>query len=150
MERYDPHDDLKRIAPTLHGLDRRDPFVVPEGFFDRFPHDVQAAIAAGRQRKGWSARPLFVRRIAVALPVAALLAGTWWGFQRNDGPVGPELASTPSLDELTWSEEHDLLASIAEEDLPTLGTTTLELTDDELAAYIEHQDIDLTELIAEQ
>jgi hypothetical protein len=150
MDRHDEHDDLERIAPTLHGLGGRDPFVVPEGFFDRFPHEVQDAIVATGERKGWRALPRPLRRLAIGLPMVALLAGAWWLLRPAPPAVAAELASTPSLDDLSWTEEHELLAGLEETELPSFEETTVELSEAELEAYFAHQDIDLTELIAEQ
>lgn len=149
MEDTRENHELKRIAPTLFAMERRDPFAAPEGFFERFPHDVQAAIVARNTRRGWQVWPLFVRRIAVALPMLALLAGAWWYIARITQPVVADLSTTPSIDELSWSEEHDLLASL-EEELEAMPAADLDLSEQELAAYVDNQGIDLTDLLTEQ
>jgi hypothetical protein len=148
MKDQQEHDELKGIAPLVSGLPKHDPFVVPEGFFDRFPHEVQAAIIARSRKTGWAALPIMARRVVVALPALALLAGLWWYLQAP-AAIGPVLSTTPSLDEMSWSEEHELLASMEEEELPSLGDPDVELTEAELAAYLAQEGVDLTELIAE-
>lgn len=148
MEASNNNDELERIAPTLHRLQGRDPFMVPDGFFDRFPHEVQAAIVAREQLRGWAALPLLARRLAIALAVAAVLAGGWWIRNNKPGTAIAQLSTTPCLDDLNWSEEHELLASL-EEDLPTMEAADIRLTDDEIAAYITHENIDLTDLLTE-
>lgn len=144
------NEELERIAPTLSAREPRDPFVVPEGFFDRFPHEVQAAIAARARRRGWAGLPVPVRRLAFALPLIALLVGTWWYFNtEGDSTPIAELSTTPSLEELSWSDQEYLLASLEEEGFATAAFTDVELTEAELAAYLMHENVDITELITE-
>lgn len=150
MEDRHEHEELKRIAPTLFSMEQRDPFVVPDGFFERFPHEVQAAIAAREKGGGWAGLPVLVRRLAIALPVIALLAGAWWHFSRNiHRSAIAELSTTPSLDDLSWLDEQDLLASLDDADLDAFGSADLELSEAELAAYLLHENVDITELITE-
>lgn len=145
------NDELRRLAPTLFGASRQDPFVVPDDLFDRFPHEVQAAIVERGRRRGWSGLPVLVRRLVIALPVIAMLATAWWLFRTQSVPAGSEMAqiSTPSLDDLSLLEEHDLLAALPDDELPSLSTVEIDLNDQELAAYVEHENIDLTEYALE-
>jgi hypothetical protein len=46
MEHAPEDDDLERIAPMLSRMPRTDPFVVPEGFHDRFAQEVQGRMRA--------------------------------------------------------------------------------------------------------
>ena len=142
------HEDLKRIAPTLFSRVPGDPFVVPDDLFERFPHEVQAAVAR-RPERGWTGLPVLVRRLAITLPVVAILAAAWWFLPDQRAVEGAELSTTPSLEELGWSEEHELLASVEEDDLPVLGELDVELTDAELTAYLVHENVDVTELMIE-
>ena len=153
MEPLDDNDELKRIAPTLHGLPKADPFVVPDGFFDRFPHQVQAAIVAGTRvhTPVWNCW----KRMAIALPVIALIGlGAWWF--RSAPIIEPAVAfsadSLPSdptmIDDL---EETDLVAFIEETDNANtdLGAVDMRLDEDELLAYLETENADLTDLITD-
>ena len=149
MEPLNEHEELKRIAPTLYGMEKHDPFVVPDGVFDRLPHEVQAAIVARAYRSGCLALPVLVRRLGIALPVVALLTGAWWILHNKPGTAVAELSTTPSLDELSWSEEHELLASL-DEQVPGMEVADIDLTDDELAAYLAYENIDLTDQLTEQ
>lgn len=140
----DRHEELKDLAPTLHGLPKNDPFVVGSAFFDRFPHAVQAR--AVRPRK-----MLRTRRPAWALATLALLLGglaLWWD-RTPAAPTAPELVEVPVLSDAelaAWQEE---TGDLTVEDLSTLqwDTVPVTLTQDELLAYIEHEDLDLHEII---
>jgi len=68
MDHLDDLNELARTAPTLHGLPKVDPFVVPDGFFERFPHAVGDAIAARERRVNGVWRPWM--RWALAVPPA--------------------------------------------------------------------------------
>jgi hypothetical protein len=154
MEPLNEHDELKRSAPTLAGLPKTDPFVVPEPFFEQFPHQVQAMVAAkgssrlsAGQAGSWAVR----WRLAIALPVVALLALGTWRMLRTDPVVDtPIMAMTPLTDEeLAAYTDIDPLSLVEEEDLPQLGEVDLDLNDEDLLAYLEEEHADLTELITE-
>jgi hypothetical protein len=145
-------DDLKRSAPTLFGLPKADPFVVPEGFFDRFPHEVQGLVTAKKHRGvNWSAW----KRTAIALPALALLGlGVWWATRPSPQP--DHLAALTGVS-LTDGEldalGDDELAALTEEVIPlvepeqALGQVGIRLNDDELIAYFEGEGVDMNELI---
>jgi hypothetical protein len=154
MDPLTDNDDWKRDAPHLAGLPKADPFSVPDGFFDRFPHQVQAAIVAQEQTTT-SAQPWW-KRLSIALPIVALMGLAVWMLMR-DTPVAevPAVAVTPLTDgELDAMDDHELLAAFdetdAEEITPEdLGGVVIDLNDDELLAYLEHEDTDLADLITD-
>ena len=76
MERSDEMDELKHLAPTLHGLKRTDPFTVPDGFFERFPHQVQAAIVERQERS------------AIVHKDGEVVANHWLNTEWNGRPRG--------------------------------------------------------------
>jgi hypothetical protein len=151
MEPMNGPDDLERTAPTLHSLPKADPFVVPDGFFERFPHQVQAAIVerAQEQRPAWNRW----KRMAIALPIIALLGlGGWWlqrpssveppvAFSRDDLPGDPAV-----MDDV---DEAELLAFIEESHNASadLGAVELRLDENELLAYLETENADLADLM---
>lgn len=143
-------DDLKRLAPTLASLHKADPFVVPEGFFERFPHQVQARVAKPAPT---ALLPVWMKRLALALPLAAALAGAWWLLRAKEAPA-PEVAveiPEAGIDELELLEHPEAFAALAEEGAPleALAPTSVDLTDDELAVWLENESTDPSELIAE-
>lgn len=153
MEPLNEQDELKRIAPTLHALPKAEPFVVPEGFFDRFPHQVQAAIVARDPElsPAWS----WWKRMALALPILALLGlGVWWlgtpasistpvAFNSDNLPDDPDV--------MEGIDESELLAFIDEaHDIPAdLGSVELRLDEQELLTYLESENLDLADLITD-
>lgn len=149
MQDINEHNELERMAPTLHALPKEDPFVVPNGFFERFPHEVQAQLGA-TQRHGiqWN----WWKRMAIALPVIAVITlGALHYAARSEGMAIGTIAMEPlTMDELLQYNENDLLAATEESELPTLGSVDLQLNKEEALAYFTHEQTDLTELIAEQ
>ena len=68
MEDLNENEELRKSAPTLFGLPKHDPFIVPAGFFERFPHEVQVMVTTPKH----SAFGVWVKRTAFALPLLAL------------------------------------------------------------------------------
>lgn len=140
------HEELRRSAPTLMGLPKSDPFVAPEGFFDRFPHEVQALVTARAKR------PLSTwwKRAAIALPLLALVV---WGVEqivRTDVPIVATVpAHVPALsdEELDALDPHELFAGLEESELAPWDSIGLDLSDAELIAYAEQEGLDPIELI---
>lgn len=151
MEPLNDHEELKRLAPKLHGLPKADPFVVPESFFDRFPHQVQAAIVEGTRKD--VPVGLWWKRLAIALPIIALLGlGTWW-LQRTPVAVDPMAFTSDSLPAdptvMDDVDEYEVLALIEEHQgpAPDLGAVEIHLNETELLAYLDNENTDLTDLI---
>lgn len=143
-------DDLKRLAPTLASLPKVDPFMVPEGFFERFPHQVQARVTRSRPTPGLAS---WVKRLAFALPVVAALVGAWWVFRGDDAELQAVAVVIPaaSVDDLELLDHPEAFAELAEENaaVEALPATSLELNDEELAVWLENESTDPSELIAE-
>ena len=144
-------DDLKD-APLLRSIPQHDPFVVPDGFFDRFPQTVQARIAAQRPT-AWTDRlaALLQPRLAIgSLAVLAIVATTWMLW-----PSGPSVGTT-SLGAAVEPEEvlsadvdDELLFAALASDEPLLDAIELPLSDAELEAYLENEELPLDLLIEE-
>lgn len=154
MEHLNEADELKRSAPVLFGLPKTDPFVVPDGFFDRFPHEVQVLVVARtNSRPTWN----LWRRMAIALPAIAIIAGGIWWMQR--APLTPTIAQV-EVTPLTNAELDNLddaeMRVLVEESAPApdasadLGAVDLQLNDDEVLAYLDNEHADLTELITQE
>jgi hypothetical protein len=140
---HDPLDD----APLLRSIPKAAPFVVPDGFFDRFPMEVQAAIAADRpvrtlakwQRLAWL-RPAALGGALAALGMAAWLL------------IAPERA--PDLDTMAWATEAVmddpyLLADTPGAEALELPGIAHDLSADEVAAYLANERTFSLDLIAE-
>ena len=152
MGTLNDNEELQRDAPFLAGLPKADPFVVPDGFFDRFPHQVQAAITARPAAIAWP----WWKRSAVALPIVALVCLGTWMLTRGDGPAeATTVAVTPLTDgELDAIDDNEILAAFDEADADDitaegLGEVDLQLNEDELLAYLDNEDADITDLITD-
>lgn len=151
MEHPNGPDDL-RDAPLLSKLRGSDPFVTPEGFFERFPQEVQQRIHQ-RERAGWSLRPAFRPAWVVGTTVAALVVTVFMVLRDPVSPVlQAELTEEPVVmpDELvldTWNADQ-LLAEIASEEGTVTGVAH-DLDTEELAAYLEHEELPI-DLILEE
>lgn len=147
MKRHPDNDPLDD-APLLRGIPKMDPFVVPEGFFDRFPMQVQAAIARDHQQSAWTRltsarwlRPALAGAVGVAMLAAFVL------FHRPATPTAATYA-----DGVAWYPDEvlgdaDLLAELQ----TTAGSPGVQhdLDLDELTAYlVDHNDLSLN-LISE-
>lgn len=155
MEPRERNIDLKD-APTLRSIPKVDPFVVPEGFFDRFPQKVQEKIAAGggkvinlNERR---AQQRLYFRIAAAAAMVALVATLALNFlQTDDTAVDGAMAQitvTPSELDLDALDDHDLFALLGSDDEP-FAQPADGLSSEEMAAYLEHEELPLDLLIEE-
>lgn len=138
-------EDLAREAPLLSSLPKSDPFLVEPGFFERFPHEVQA-LASKPARAYW---PLWIRRAAMALPAAALVLFTLHSLRPEAGQPTDGL---PDENELIYSlsgqlSTDEILDGATAEEWPEFGTVTIELTPEEALAYVDHNQIDLNDYL---
>ena len=142
------HEDLKPLAPTLASIPKVDPFVVPDGLFERFPHQVQARVTTHVPGLRWSP---WVKRLALALPVVAVLAGAWWMLRSTDVPVEQVAVVIPetTVDELELLDDPEALASLYASEGAGVASANVDLTEDELAAWLETEQTDLSQLITE-
>lgn len=142
----DPHE--LNDAPLLQQLRGSDPFVVPEGFFERFPHQVQAA--ATQQSRPVNSRGTIYWLFWPAGVVVAMLAVLFiWG-QLGPEQTGTTLAQNSIVPYDVELEELDHPTDLLlDEEGPTLAEVHLPVTDDELLGYIAYEEIALDLLIEE-
>ncbi len=137
MEADGNNAQWQRLAPRLHALPKEDPFRVADGFFEQFPHRVQALAV---QRAKAPGRP-GTRPWAWALPVLALLAAAVWLWRPGGGPRAaavPELSPQEFISLLPEfrpeAAEADAYSNHAAWD-----SVAVELSDDEALAYFDHE-----------
>jgi len=141
MEDPRRNDELKD-APLLRSVPKADPFTVPDGFFERFPHSVQArATARGTGGLRW---PRWARRAAWALPAMLLAAVVWWAVEGSRAPQDANGSAENQTGKHfpwdLWDDDDEVWAALYEGDgtyLPDMG-----LGEHELAAYVEHENLD--------
>lgn len=145
-------DDPKNESSMLDAIPRCDPFVVPEGFFERFPHRVQARIAkpepAWRQllHGFWDSHWALKATIPVLAALAIILT-----LRITPSPDSAEAAFITDInpDELAdWTMiDEDLFAVLPEESATEVWAEPL--SEEELTGYVDHEAIPL-ELIIEE
>ncbi len=137
-------DDLGN-APLLKSIPKLDPFVVPDGFFDRFPHQVQARIAHTDQRTSSSLWLRLSRAPALigSLGTLLLVGLVWWAWP-TEGPDPVAIIPETSLEsDLTVLDELDdnQLYALWEGNAPPLSEIDLQLDTDDLIAYLENEEL---------
>jgi len=150
MEPLNLDDMPERDHPVLKALPKTDPFIVPEGFFDRFPRDVQQlVIASNKPVPAWN----HWKKLVIALPMLALFGVAIWRMQREPR-ISRELAAadvqTLSEEEIDQLDEADALAYLEETPAAVaaeLGAVDVQLSEEELAAYLVSENADLIDLI---
>ncbi len=147
MNEHREDDDLESLPPSLQRLKGSAPFVVPEGFFERFPHAVGAQIA---ERSGRTSERNWWRVLGPAASLATLLAVfLWWSVNAPttsaDQDTGDAHWTLAELDAYDPLDEHILLEEMG--GLPEWDRVDVDLTSDELLAYIEYSDLELNEVI---
>ena len=154
MEPRNAHDEL-RDAPTLRAMPKVDPFVVPEGFFDRFPHQVQARIATpeGSFARLW--RTLTEASMALQLAgitaVVAIVAGVVLiNLPNTPDPITDMTQLTVDPTEISVDDLDDADVYAMLDDAPDLmADVGPDLTTEEMAAYLENENLPLDLLIEE-
>lgn len=146
----DPLED----APLLRSIPRTDPFVVPEGFFEQFPHRVQAAVTRPpslrtRLSDVWAALHPAIRVAGLGLALV-LVALPFLMDRRSD--IDDAIAEVPTgkmdaVDALLDDDEALLAALAVDED--AFSAVGQGISDEELAAFVEQQELPL-EFIAEE
>ena len=152
MEQQDHNDDLNG-APLLRGLQKTDPFAVPEGFFEQFPARVQQRLVPSPRtptahQRIWDAlfgKPIVIGALAT-LTLAVLVWYTWPSSQPVDQPY---VASAVEPEELLLLDlDLDLVyRSFDGEDL--MVAVTLPAEDATVLTYLENEDLPLDLLIEE-
>lgn len=144
-------DELKD-APMLRSLSKADPFVVPGGFFDRFPQVVQQRIADERsQRRSWtwSLTSLMKPALGVAALAVVIALVVTVRYNSVDAPSSAAVASYETPDHIADEIEADELNTLLSTDEPLLANVDLTLNEAELAAYLETEELPLDLLIEE-
>ncbi len=146
MRRNEEHDPLDE-APVLRGLKGgADPLVVPDGFFERFPHEVQAKVVARRP----TLTVLWVKRLAWSLGLIAVVLAVWFALpQTQDTSLTPqELALDVHPEELPV-QTHLVWDVYADDEVALFGEVLLDLEEHEMIAYLERENVNVELLMLE-
>ncbi|MEX1131864.1 MAG: hypothetical protein WEC15_01445 [Flavobacteriales bacterium] len=141
--------DELRDAPNLKKLAGHDPFVVPDGFFGRFPHSMAKRVAKPaslRERLLAMHGIAFVLARPALVPAFLLVAGAtfYWALPT---PVESNNQSTEVLAEFdpTYWEDQELVSILYAE--PALGKGIGSgLATEDLEEYLEREELTLEQL----
>ena len=144
MEQPNTSDELKE-APILLSARGRDPFIVPDGYFDHLPHRVRSRLGATESRSRWSSawRPaIAVASLGANLALLIVRENTPYRGDHT-APLAIEGTGALAVDELLdLVDPDDLYAELAthEATWPKPGNG---FTPEELAAYLDHAELPL-------
>ncbi|HRF82051.1 MAG TPA: hypothetical protein PL070_18395 [Flavobacteriales bacterium] len=152
MEAKHGTDDLHH-APVLRSIPKQDPFVVPDGFFFAFPHEVQQRAVAKEKRlpkvlRDWRSSDLtkWSAGIAALLAIAAFL---WWNTPQPNAPLVGEHPHWSEGDLFHADMDVELLYTEFFPDDELMEAVHLPEDNDAILAYLEDQDLPLDLLIDE-
>jgi len=129
----------------LDDIDKKDPFKVPDRYFDELPERIQSRIRRKGQSR-WSWGISFPSVVRLALPVAAvILVAIYFGFPGKDTPA-ETLSYREMIDDVSTE---DLIAYLenseisAEEIIETVDVEALELElEEEEESWIIEDEMD--------
>lgn len=142
-------DDLRNEAPKLFGLDKKNPFEVPDGFFDSFSSNVQDKIAAQKKKSVWNLIFETVVKPKIAIPVLASVCLLTVGIKFIYMP-----ATIINTDEatITYSDLSqsiylaDIDESVLTDALYSTSATTNSTSKTEIENYLIENNIDVNDL----
>lgn len=154
MKPQDPEEDFKKQYPNLFGMDKKNPFSVPENYFEDLPGSIQSRIQQEEQESWLETlkRTFYRPQWAFALLLLLLLtAGGWFFFSnRQVQPAQREMALTADelknaailgdIDEFDLLDEYASLEETASAD---------EESKTEIENYLIENHTDLNQLINE-
>ena len=142
------NDDLKN-APGLREMDRKNPFIVPEGYFETLSSRIQDKINAPQSKSVWDKlfQPLQRPTFAYASITIAMLicAGVYFNQKQNRIPAKQIADATINADDIYDS---DLIYDYDENTLAELYTNSnKQQTSTETEDYLIDANADESDLI---
>lgn len=141
--------DELRNAPNLKKLAGHDPFVVPDGFFGRFPHSIAKRVAEPPSlRERLLAIPgiAFVLARPAIVPAFLLVACAmfYWALPVPVDNKTPSIEVMAEFDPAYW-EDQELILLVCTE--PTIGEGIGSgLATEDLEEYLDSEDMTLEQL----
>lgn len=151
MELKDERDELDQ-APTLRRLKGHDPFVVPTGFFDAFPHAVQqrATSRIATDRSVWTLRRAIMPIIATGVIALVVVLISRWSPNATTAPTSPALTLDWTAEELVRSGvDIRSVQTLVGPDEGLMDVVQLPADDNAVLAYLENEDLSIDLLIEE-
>ena len=148
MNTQEEFDDFKKDAPKLSSMDKRNPFVVPEQYFETLSSRIQDQIASENKHPQWITflKSLLLPKVAIPAIACCLLLGVGLKFLKK-----PEVTNTNSKGTLTFDElsETDFVNYIDEEQIiiEIEQQKSVTTNNSEIEDYLIENNIDESELI---
>lgn len=155
QKKHSNNEDLSKIAPMLYSIGKRNPFKVPDGYFDNLPALIQARCT---KEKTAVIRDMRYYMLRIALPVASaaaivLFIVTLSLRQANNSRNISDLTFVDMganvEDEIMGSVDENLLMEAIEENGVFNAEKAVDPETDAMIDYLIDQDIDES-LIANQ
>lgn len=157
MKTNDEFDDLKNDAPELFSMDKKNPFSVPEHYFETLSSRIQDRIALENKQPRWIqiAKSLLLPKVAIPALACCLMLGIGTKYLLKPTPITTtdeiaftynELTSTEYLNQL---EVEQIITALAETQTAATAevTTTDGATVTEIENYLIDNNISESELI---
>ena len=151
-EHFKEDDELKEIAPRLFNMPKRNPFTVPENYFDALPALVREKIAAGEKKPAWQRifsewlQPSYA--LAACIVVLILASGIYFSVNKTH-PSIPQEAERISVEEISASGMlFDMDETLIANELDEISNSESTSADTTLENYILDQ-ADVNDIVNE-
>lgn len=149
MNTHEEFDDLKNDAPKLHNMDKKNPFVVPEHYFETLSSRIQDRIALENKQPQWMKiiKSLLLPKVAIPALACCLMVGVGIKYLVKPAAITVTEETAITYDELNSTEymnmldEEQIVTALAEEKDITTNTTEIE-------DYLIENNINESELIS--
>ena len=134
-------------SPFLNSLPKKDPFVVPEGFFERFPEMIAESVA---ERPSYLQRllagllmPRISPRLALGSVLTVLALGLvfWLNEPAKDAVIPSAMTHQTAVEPTDWQDAE--LYVLLEEGPDIWEGVSGSISTSELENYLETEDLDL-------
>lgn len=134
------NDDLRKVAPYLSSLEKKNSFQAPEGYFEQLPSAIQNKIGEAPAENKHKVFSLHYMKYAAAA-VVLLIAGIYFYPKKTQQPINTFTAW--NVDALTDDEVLDELT-----DYPIENETAIVVKNDDsdIINYLIDNKIDITEI----
>lgn len=134
-------------SPFLNSLSKQDPFVVPAGFFERFPKNIGESIAKRpslfQRLMAGLLMPQFSPQLALGSVITVLALGLvfWLNEPAKDAGIPSGIAHRTAMEPADWQDSELYVLLDGGPDL--WAGVSGSISTSELEAFLETEDLDL-------
>jgi len=137
----------EQIPERISSAGRKNPFEVPESYFESFPLKIQERLTESRKPVRRSIRP----QLAIAAMFIGLIAVGYAGFRILSSQEEPVFFSSEELNEtleyFAYEIDDEMLVSAIVESGISFSPSSSDLLGDEIIQYLSEEDIDISDLM---